>query len=112
MFNPNTSFENFEIIAGEVSLTQNANIGQHRKIKDILIHPEHNPFTKENDICLLFIDEDFNLDDKSVGKISLNKRGLPNPGDICEVSGWGRTKVSRHRYRKLFKNLSQIIFKF
>ena len=73
---PFTSFEKFEIVAGELSPIKNANDGQRRKIKDILFHPEHNNTSQENDICLLFMDEDFDFDYK-VRKISPDKVWTP-----------------------------------
>ena len=81
-----------EIIAGELSPTLNFG-GQRSGIKFHLTHPDYNAQTFENDVCLLYLESDFDFNDKKVAAIPLNKQSLPNSGKSCVVSGWGTTTV-------------------
>lgn len=87
-----SSYEEYEIIAGELNPTNNDS-GQRRNIISHVSHLHYNPHTKENDICLLLVDHNFDFSDENVAKIALNKDSLANPGDSCIIAGWNKTSV-------------------
>ena len=83
-----------EVIAGELEPLETQNFGQRRKIQSHLSHPDFNADTLENDICLVYLDEDLTLAG-DVASIPLNRNALTDTGvKGCVVSGWGRTSVS------------------
>ena len=86
LFGQDAEYNFHEITAGELSPTLNFG-GQRSGIKSHLTHPDYNAQTFENDVCLLYLESDFDFNDKNVAAIPLNKQSLPNSGKSCVVSG-------------------------
>ncbi len=81
-------WDNTEILAGTLD-SYSKDPALSRTIRDHLIHPDYNPFTLQNDICLLFLDSDFVLND-NVNLINLTTQNDSVVEDTdCVVSGYG-----------------------
>ena len=82
----------FEVIAGDLILSDNSGLEQRSKIKDYLIHPDYSINPATSDICLLYLETklDFSGDDvKYIEAAVLD----PEPGTLCDISGWGLLEV-------------------
>ena len=82
----------FQIIAGDLIFSDNSGLEQRSKIKDYLIHPDYSINPATNDICLLYLETklDFSGDDvKYIEAAVLD----PEPGTLCDISGWGLLEV-------------------
>ena len=55
------------------------------------MHPDYDSATKENNICLLFLTEDFEIND-NVRSIEL--QSTKPTSTVCITSGWGSFEVS------------------
>ena len=88
-----SSWNLYNIVAGELDVLTNSGFEQRRKIKDHLIHPDYDENTLQNDICLLTMDSPFEFNDQ-VKAIPLDTVG-PSTGKNCQVSGWGTLQVSK-----------------
>ena len=66
------------------------------------MHPDYDSATKENNICLLFLTEDFEIND-NVRSIEL--QSTKPTSTVCITSGWGSFEVSTrvlHPIKNLF----------
>ena len=86
----------YKIIAGELNIYDESGYEQVRRISDYMIHPDWNPNTLQNDVCLLTLDSPLELNDQ-VKTISLDMNE-PVTDDVCQVSGWGSLYVSKFLY--------------
>lgn len=81
--------------ASEISIRAGSNYyykgGQSRKVKKLIIHPNYNQSTMENDIALMKLDRPFSLS-KNVGIVDLATK-LPAGGKKVSVSGYGTTST-------------------
>lgn len=84
-----------KIVAGGLSLRQNEGIEQERGYVEF-IHPDYNPSTTNNDVCLLKLDEplDLNSDPYNFRAIKLDTTTQWPRGSEFNVTGWGTTSVS------------------
>ena len=82
----------FEVIAGDLILSDNSGLEQRSKIKDYLIHPDYTTNPPTNDICLLYLETELEFND-DVKYIDLEVKD-PEPGTMCDISGWGLLEVS------------------
>ena len=86
----------FEVIAGDLILSDNSGLEQRSKIKDYLIHPDYSTNPATSDICLLYLETklDFSGDNVKYIEAAVDD---PEPDTLCEISGWGLLEVSRYR---------------
>ena len=85
----------FEVIAGELNLSEDSGLEQRSKIKNYLIHPEYTSVpTATNDICLLYLEDEFDLSGDNVKSIPLADKD-PEVGTDCYISGWGLLQVGK-----------------
>ena len=82
----------FEVIAGDLILSENSGLEQRSKIKSYLIHPEYTTNPATNDICLLYLEDEFDLSGDNVKSIPLATKD-PEVGTGCYISGWGLLEV-------------------
>ena len=85
-------WEDTKIVAGELHLLEESGFEQVRKIKSHIKHPDYNPSTLKNDICLLTLDSPLELNE-NVKRIYLDVKD-PVVNATCQVSGWGDQNVS------------------
>ena len=85
----------FEVIAGDLILSDNSGLEQRSKIKDYLIHPDYTTNPPTNDICLLYLETELEFND-DVKYIDLEVKD-PEPGTMCDISGWGLLEVSWYK---------------
>ena len=85
-------WEDTKIVAGELHLLEESGFEQVRKIKSHIKHPDYNPSTLKNDICLLTLDSPLVLNE-NVKRIYLDVKD-PVVDATCQVSGWGDQNVS------------------
>ena len=86
----------FEVIAGELNLCEDSGLEQRSKIKNYLIHPEYTSTpTATNDICLLYLEDGFDLSGDNVKSIPLGDKD-PEVGTDCYISGWGLLQVGKN----------------
>ena len=84
--------DNLEIIAGELDTSDISGIEQTAKISNLTIHPDYDStISRENNICLLYLTEDFEINDK-VKPIEL--QSTKPTSTVCITSGWGSFEVS------------------
>ena len=81
-----------KIVAGELNLEVDSGIEQVRQIKSLLIHPDYNSDTVQNDICLLTLNSPLEFNG-NVSRIYLDEDD-PVVDTKCQVSGWGDLVVS------------------
>ena len=81
------NFTDVEIIAGELSPSNATEFGQRSKIKTHLIHPNYTRLPDTNDICLLYLEDAFDLSGPNVKSIPLATKD-PEPNTDCNISGW------------------------
>ncbi|WP_086048003.1 trypsin-like serine protease [Hugenholtzia roseola] len=87
-----TNPQDIKIVAGVVSLTQDS--GQERTVTQIIIHPNYNAATSENDIALLRLSSPLDLTDPNVMAVRYatpadSNAGLTDAGVMATISGWG-----------------------
>ena len=90
--NNDIDWEDTKIVAGELHLLEESGFEQVRKIKSHIKHPDYNPSTLKNDICLLTLDSPLDLNE-NVKRIYLDVKD-PVVDATCQVSGWGDQNVS------------------
>ena len=78
---------NFEIVAGELRPTITTDFGQRLKFKNHLIHPNYTGISETNDICLIYLEDGFDLSGGNVSSIPLANKD-PESGTDCTISGW------------------------
>ena len=104
----------FEIIAGELIFSQNSGLEQRSKIYTYLIHPDYSNHGA-NDICLLYLETelDFSGDDVYYIEAALSD---PEPGTLCDISGWGPLEVGinlrMNEKKNFFFSLNPVFIKF
>ena len=82
-------WQSWKIVAGELDMTVDSGLEQSKRITNYLIHPDFNPQTLNNDICLLTLDSPLEWN-KNVQRIPLSTQlDLTSP---CLGSGWGSNK--------------------
>ena len=84
-------FDN-QIIAGELSIQQTSEYEQISTIDSFIIHPEYNKSNFQNDVCLLYLKDPFDLTGDMAKSIDLAKKD-PQVGTTCDISGWGALEV-------------------
>jgi secreted trypsin-like serine protease len=87
-----TNSQDVKIVAGVVSLTQDS--GQERTVTQIIIHPNYNADTSENDIALLRLSSPLDMTDPNVRAVRYATpadadAGLTDAGVMATISGWG-----------------------
>ena len=87
--------KNHEVIAGDLIRSDNSGLEQRSKIKDYLIHPDYTTNPPTNDICLLYLETELEFNDD--GKYIALEVEDPEPGTMCDISGWGLLEVSWYR---------------
>ena len=66
--------------------------GIDHKVAEVVVHPDWNSLTKNNDIALLRIEGQLTLGTQDSDKIALaEKNELVPAGTTVTVTGWGRT---------------------
>ena len=83
----------FEVIAGDLILSDNSGLEQRSKIKDYLIHPDYTTNPPASDICLLYLETELDFSGNDVKYIEAALED-PEPGTMCDISGWGLLEVS------------------
>ena len=79
-----------KVVAGEHDLFADEGFEQEAGVARAVMHQEYDPYTFENDICLLSLDANFNLDPElKVGVIRTAASGQTFTGQ-ARVSGWGQ----------------------
>ena len=86
----------FEVIAGDLILSDNSGLEQRSKIKDYLIHPDYTTNPPASDICLLYLETELDFSGNDVKYIEAALED-PEPGTMCDISGWGLLEVSWYR---------------
>lgn len=86
-------WDDYDIVAGEHSLTNHDSQERRLDILDHLIHPGFNHTTLENDICLLYLDGEFDLSGEFIKSLPLAVNDTED-GAVCQISGWGKLNVS------------------
>ena len=94
---------NVKIIAGELAFYADSDYEQTRQIYNFTLHPDFNIYNHQNDICVLALNEPFELNE--------HVQTLPFLGSIenieeivqdCKIAGWGALyeKAGRKYYPK------------
>ena len=92
-----SSLGSLRVIAGDHRRLREENIEQIVGLSDIIIHPDYNPFTAENDIALLELATPLILSPAlRTSTIALftpadSAAGLDAPGTPATITGWGAT---------------------
>ena len=100
----------FEVIAGDLILSENSGLEQRSKIKNYLIHPDYCTSPATNDICLLYLEDRFDLSGDNVKSISLATVD-PEPATDCLISGWGLLEVRAKKLLCTFFKISKELVK-
>jgi secreted trypsin-like serine protease len=85
------------VVAGEHRLNRLENIEQFMSLSRIIVHPDYNPSTSENDIALLELSTPLILSSaRRAATIAPftpadSAAGLDAPGTMAKVTGWGTT---------------------
>ena len=82
-------WQSWKIVAGELDMTVDSGLEQSKRITNYLIHPDFNPQTLNNDICLLTLDSPLEWN-KNVQRIPLSTQ--LDLTSSCLGSGWGSNK--------------------
>ncbi|XP_043497237.1 trypsin-2-like [Polistes fuscatus] len=75
------------VVGGEIQLDRTTKAGQKKGVREIIIHPEFNGDTFQNDIAILRLKVPFQFT-AQLKPIHLPVDQVP-PGTMCQVSGWG-----------------------
>uniref|UniRef100_A0A4W6DI19 trypsin n=1 Tax=Lates calcarifer TaxID=8187 RepID=A0A4W6DI19_LATCA len=81
-------------------------------VKDIHVHPEYNPITRENDIALVKLEklpfsEECLMENPAVTPVCVPwTTQLFHPNHTCTISGWGQTSGSTMTVLNLFRKKS------
>ncbi|XP_042212178.1 trypsin-1-like [Homarus americanus] len=86
-----TDPKGLRVVAGELDLHHVEGDEQIVHINFIVEHPYYDPITYENDIALLRLEEPL-VYSEIVGQLELPPPGQNITGELCRVSGWGRTQ--------------------
>lgn len=79
-----------EVVAGEYQLSMQEDSEQVREVQDVILHPQYDAVTYENDIAIVKLTEPL-LFNEYVQPISLPPEGKVLAGE-CMVAGWGPVK--------------------
>ena len=101
------TFFQYEVIAGDLIRSDNSGLEQRSKIKDILIHPDYY-HGKEYDICLLYLETELDFSGNDVKYIEAAIDD-PEPGTMCDISGWGEVSIGMKKSHYLFSNFTFLI---
>lgn len=80
--------KNFKVVAGEYTISHNANTEQERSPAEITIHPDYSPDTMNMDLALIKLSSSFTESD-CVGTVCLPSESDVSPGTDCWITGWG-----------------------
>lgn len=80
------------------------------RVQKIIFHPQHQPNTLNNDIALLYLENDIKYD-QHIGPICLDDADLVlSPNDNCVTTGWGKEVLkgknlicSKKKYFAIYK---------
>lgn len=89
----NANPANLTIAAGITERTDNTT-GQYRQVVEIIIHPNYNPNTLNNDLALLRLSQPLNFDARVKPIALTSNSALTNPGISALLTGWGLTANS------------------
>ncbi len=78
------------VTLGEHNLNQNEGSEQHKSISQVILHPNYNHSTSNNDLALLKLSSPATLN-SNVNPISLNTDSNIAVGTLTTVTGWGAT---------------------
>ncbi|XP_078594199.1 serine proteinase stubble-like [Branchiostoma floridae x Branchiostoma japonicum] len=78
------------VVVGEHDVSNSPEWKETVEVKQIIVHPDYNDDTYENDIALLKLDSPVSLNDY-VQPICLPKRDFNPEGKVVTVAGWGHT---------------------
>lgn len=68
------------------------------RVQRILFHPQYQPKTLQNDIALLYLENDIKYDDTHIQPICLDESDAePLPSDECVTTGWGKEVLKGNR---------------
>jgi len=82
--------DSFRVTASEHDITKTEGVEQRRKIAKMILHPQYNGGSMENDVALLKLDSPLDLSSDKVKVIGLNTAGsCPADSQVCRVAGWG-----------------------
>lgn len=84
----------FQIVLGDHDRFASDGTEQVRNVVQVVVHPDWNPSTNDNDIALLKLDIPISLNSLvSVLPLSVSPTDdfLMQPGELATVTGWGRT---------------------
>jgi len=81
----------------------NRKFREETHVKEMIIHPNYTGMNDnfQNDICILQLQDQFNLGSK-IAKIPLLKNDSQLEGTKCTISGWGTTRVCISKMRRCF----------
>ena len=82
----------FDIVAGGLSINNISGYEQFSTIKNYTIHPKYNKNTIQNDVCILYLEDPFDLTGEMAKSIELATED-PQVGTTCDISGWGTLQV-------------------
>nr|XP_045623273.1 trypsin-1-like [Procambarus clarkii] len=85
-----TSPQGLRVVAGEQDLHELDGDEQVQNINFIIEYPYYDPITYENDIAILRLEEPF-VYNEFVNQLDLPQFDKNVTGELCNVSGWGRT---------------------
>jgi secreted trypsin-like serine protease len=92
-----TAPSSLRVVTGDHRRLRDEGIEQFASLAQIVVHPDYDPFTSENDIALLELSAPLILDPaRRSGTIALftpadTAAGLDAPGTLAKVTGWGTT---------------------
>lgn len=92
------------IVAGSLKRTENVPWQQLRTANRIVVHPEYNGTTLDNDLSLLFLSEAFEFND-NISSIALPKRGIETFPQQVVLPGWGNVQYGE----EMFEDLQYVI---
>ena len=86
------SLQKWSILAGNANISSTKN---RCPVFYVKIHELYKDEDYQYDIAIVTVKEPFDFWNPNIGKIHLESQQiLPNPGDICEIAGWGFTDNS------------------
>jgi trypsin len=87
--NPKPSKKNIEVIVGRTVLSKERQ-GVTRTVARMVVHPNYDPNTFENDVALLQLSRAVN-GFTPITPVGANNDGFEVPGTLLTVAGWGNT---------------------